>query len=203
MSALPRWIGMPVAALVLVGGVVGAQLANGGGSYEPLRPADPCAERQVTSQAEGIDGLTERLVLLGIDGAACRLHVSREALTLELAQSDDPTDTQVDALRAGLQSAVRRMKGDGSLPPASALVDEALESAELNDLLKRLIRALPDSAIDAALKTDDVLTRAIDDLDLRALLANVDDQQALEQQVEVAVTQAVKDSLEARLRDLL
>ena len=203
MSAPPRWVGMPVAALVLVGGVVGAQLANGGGSYEPLRPADPCAERQVTSRAGGIDGLTERLVLLGIDGAACRLHVSREALTLELAQSDGPTDAQVDALRAGLQSAVRRMKGDGSLPPASALVDEALESADLNDLLKRLIRALPDSAIDAALKTDDVLTRAIDDLDLRALLTNVDDQQALEQQVEVAVTQAVNDSLEARLRDLL
>lgn len=203
MSGMPRWVGMPVAALVLVGGVVGAQLANGGGSYEPLRPADPCAERRVTSQAEGIDGLTERLVLLGIDGAACRLHVSREALTLELAQSDAPTDAQVDALRAGLQSAVRRMKGDGSLPPASELVDEALESADLNDLLKRLIRALPDSAIDAALKTDDVLRRAIDGLDLRALLANANDQQALEKQVEVAVTQAVRDSLEARLRDLL
>ena len=28
----------------------------------------------VTSQADGIDGLTERLVLLGIDGAACRLR---------------------------------------------------------------------------------------------------------------------------------
>lgn len=203
MSRLPRWIGMPVAALVLVCGVVGVQLANGGGTYEPLRPADPCVERPVTSRADGIDGLTERLVLIGIDGAACRLHVSREALTLELAQADDPTDAQIDALRAGLRSAVRRMKADGSLPPASDLVDEALESADLNDLLKRVIRALPDSAIDGALKTDDVLTRAIDDLDLRALLANIDDQRELEQQIEVAVTAAVKDSLRARLRDLL
>jgi hypothetical protein len=201
MSA-PRWIAMPVAALALVCAVVGVQLAHGGGTYEPLRPADPCVERPVTSRAHGIDGLTERLVLIGIDGAACRLHVSREALTLELAQTD-PTDAQVAALRAGLQSAVHRMKGDGSLPPASDLVDEALESADLNDLLKRLIRALPDSVIDAAMKTDDVLRRAIDELNLRALLANVDDQQALEQQIEVAVTQAVKDSLEARLRDLL
>ena len=203
MSALPRWIGLPVAALVLVSGVVGVQLANGGGTYEPLRPADPCVERPVTSRADGIDGLTERLVLIGIDGAACRLHVSREALALELAQADDPTDAQIDALRAGLKAAVSRMKGDGSLPPASELVDESLESADLNDFLKRVIRALPASAIDAALKTDDVLRRAIDDLDLRALLANVDDQQALEQQIEVAVTAAVKDSLEARLRDLL
>ena len=197
-----RWIGMPVAALALVCGVVGVQLANGGGTYEPLRPADPCVERQVTSRADGIDGLTERLVLLGIDGAACRLHVSREALTLELAQTDEPTDAQIDALRNGLHTAVRRMKADGSLPPASALVDEALQSADLNDLLKTLIRALPDSVIDGALKTDDVLTRAIDDLDLRALLADVDDQQALEKRIEVAVTGAVKDSLEARVRDL-
>jgi hypothetical protein len=201
MSA-PRWIGMPVAALALVFGVVGVQLANGGGTYEPLRPADPCVARQVTSRADGIDGLTERLVLLGIDGAACRLHVSREALTLELAQADEPTEAQIDALRSGLHTAVRRMKADGSLPPASALVDEALESADLNDLLKTLIRALPDSVIDSALKTDDVLTRAIDDLDLRALLADVDDQQALEKRIEVAVTGAVKDSLEARVRDL-
>ena len=42
-----------------------------------------------------------------------------------------------------------------------------------------MIRALPDSVIDAALKTDDVLTRAIDDLDLRSLLANLDDQDDL------------------------
>ena len=203
MSALPRWVGLPIAAAVLVCGVVGVQLANGGGTYEPLRPADPCVERPVTSRADGIDGLTERLVLIGIDGAACRLNVSREALTLELAQSGEPTDAQVDAMRAGLTSAVRRMKADGSLPPASELVDEALESADLNGLVKRLIRALPASAIDAALTTDDVLTRAIDDLDLRALLASVDDQRELERQIEVAVTQAVKDSLEARLRDLL
>ena len=203
MSAVPRWAGLPVAAVVLVCGVLGVQVANGGGTYEPLRPADPCVERPVTSRASGIDGLTERLVLLGIDGAACRLHVSREALTLELAQSDAPTDTQVDALRGGLRSAVSRMKADGTLPPASELVDEALESADLNDFLKAAIRVLPDPVIDAALKTDDVLTRAIDDLDLRTVLTNLDDQNALEQQIEVAVTEAVKDSLEARLRSLM
>ena len=130
----------------------------------------------VTSQADGIDGLTERLVLLGIDGAACRLDVSREALTLELAQTGTPTDAQVDALREGLLVAVDRMEDDGTLPPASELVDEALDSADLNGFLEAAIRALPDSVIDAALKTDDVLTRAIEDLDLRAVLANLDDQ---------------------------
>ena len=54
--------------------------------------------------------------------------------------------------------------------------------------------------VDAALKTDDVLTRAITDLDLRTLLANLDDQGDLNQQVQAAVTQAVKDSLVAASR---
>jgi len=57
--------------------------------------------------------------------------------------------------------------------------------------------------IDAALKTDDVLTRTIDNLDLRALLADVDDRQSLDQQLDAAVAQAVRDSLTGRLRDLL
>jgi hypothetical protein len=203
MSGLPRRIGMPVIALILVGGVVGVQLANGGGTYEPLRSADPCAERTVSSQAEGIDGLTERLVLLGIDGAACQLHVSREELALELAEPGTRSDAQIDALRQGLLSAVDRMKDDGSLPPASALVDDALEYADINGLLKTAIRALPGSVINAALKTDDVLVRAIEGLDLRALLTNLEDQNELERQVQVAVTAAVKDSLTDRLRNLL
>ena len=198
-----RMVGLPLAALVLVGGVLGVQVANGGGSFEPLQPADPCVARTVTSRADGIDGLSERLVLLGLDGAACELGVSREALTLELAQTDHPTDAQVDALRAGLLSAVQRMKDDGTLPPASDLVDDALDNADLNGFLEAAVRALPDSLVDAALKTDDVLVRTIDGLDLRAVLENLDDQGDLNQQLNAAITQAVKDSLVGRLRGLL
>ena len=203
MTSPARIAALPVAALVLVTGVLGVQVAYGGGTFEPLRSADPCAARAVTSQADGMDGLTERLVLLGIDGAACRLGVSREALTLELAQPGPRTDAEIDALHEGLLSAVARMKEDGSLPPASELVDEALDNAELNPLLEVAIRALPDSVIDAALKTDDVLIRTINDLDLRSVLANLDNEQDLYQQINAAVTQAVKDSLVDRLRDLL
>jgi hypothetical protein len=203
MSGVVRLAGLPVVAVVLVSSVLGVQLASGGGALEPLRSADPCVARTVTSQADGMDGLTERLVLLGIDGAACRLHISREALTLELAQPGPRTDAEIDALHEGLLSAVERMKDDGSLPPASDLVDEALDNADLNRFLEIAIRALPDSVVDAALKTDDVLVRTIEDLDLRAVLANLDDEQDLYQQINVAVEQAVKDSLVARLRDLL
>ena len=198
-----RAAGLPVVALVLVGGVLAVQLAYGGGTFEPLQPADPCAARVVTTQSEGVEGLTERLVLIGVDDAACRLNVSREALTLELAQPGTRTDAEIGALRQGLLSAVRQMKDDGSLPPASELVDEALDTADLNSFLEAALRAIPDSVIDAALKTDDVLTRAINDLDLRTLLANLDNQQELNQQVEAALTQAVKDALADRLRDLI
>jgi hypothetical protein len=199
----PGNVAMAAAGLALVGGVLTVQLANGGGSFEPLRPADPCVERDVTSQSDGIEGLTERLVLIGVDEAACELGVSREALTLELGQGGTRTDAEIDALHRGLTTAVRRMKDDGSLPPASGLVDEALDSADLNGFLEAAIRALPDPVVDSALKTDDVLVRAIDDLDLREVLADLDDQQGLDAQVEAAVTQAVKDSLADRLRDLL
>jgi hypothetical protein len=203
MTGLARLVGLPAVALALVAGVLGVQVAHGGGSFEPLASADPCAERTVTSRAEGMDGLTERLVLLGIDAAACRLHVSREALTLGLAQPGPRTDAEIEALHQGLLDAVQQMKDDGTLPPASELVDEALDNADLNGFLEAAIRALPDSVINAALKTDDVLTRAIDDLDLRSLLANLDDRDDLNEQVEAAVTRAVKESLADRLRDLV
>jgi hypothetical protein len=203
MTSVPRWIGLPVAAVVMVAGTLVVQATHGGGTYEPLRPADACVERPVTSRATGIDALTERLVLMGLADAACTLGVGREELTLRLARTGDPTDAQVAALRSGLHSAVRQMKAAGSLPRASDLVDEVLDGADLNGFVKRLIRALPDSLVDQALQTDDVLDRTIDDLDLRAILADLDDSSSLDAQIEPVVRRAVEDSLKARLRDLV
>jgi hypothetical protein len=196
-------LALPAIAAVLVSGVLGFQIANGGGDFVPQRTADPCAVRTVNSVSTGIEGLAERLVILGLDGAACRLHVSREALALDLAQQGTPSDAQVNALRAGLLQAVDRMKADGTLPQASELADEALDKSNLNRFVKAAIRLLPDSLINSALKTDDVLRRAINELDLRMLLANLDNPDDLTQQVNAAVTQAVKDSLIARLRSLI
>ena len=198
-----RSAALPVLAAALVAGVLGIQVAHGGGDYAPTRAASPCAARAVTSVSSGIEGLTERLVLLGLDGAACRLGETREALTLELAQSRTPTDAQVTALRQGLLDAVDRMKADNTLPPASDLVDEALDDSNLNGLLKTAIRALPDAVVNAALHTDDVLRRTIGNLDLRMILANLDDPDQLTPQVNAAVTAAVKASLVARLRSLI
>lgn len=198
-----RAVLLPVIAAILVGGVLGIQVANGGGDFAPARAANPCAARAVTSVSPGIEGLGEQLVLLGLDGAACRLHVTREALILDLAQGGSPTNAQVAALRAGLLEAVDRMKQEGTLPPASELAREAVDQANLPFLVEAAIRLVPDSLINASLKTDDVLRRTIDDLDLRALLANLNNPDEISRQIQDAVTQAVKDSLVARLRDLI
>lgn len=199
----PRVLGLPGVAVVLVGGVLAVQVAYGGGTFEPLHPADPCAARHVSSSSEGIDALTEQLVLVGLDNAACSLGTSREALTLDLAQPDTRTDAQVDALHQGLLDAVGEMQTAGTLPPASDLVGDALDQADLNPIVETLVRAVPDSVVDAALETDDVLTRAIEDIDLQELLGDLSDPDALDARVQAAVTQAVKDSLVARLQSLV
>jgi hypothetical protein len=199
-----RAVTLPVVAAALISGVLGLQLANGGGDFTPSRPASPCVQRTVTPVSTGIDGLGERLVLLGLDGAACRLGVTREALTLRLAQpKPPPTDAEINAVRAGLLEAVDRMKADHTLPRPSELTDEALANSNLNGFLKAAIRALPDSVINSALKTDDVLKRAINGLDLRQLLSNLDDSDDLTEQINAAVTDAVKQALLARLRGLI
>lgn len=204
MNAAVRFAALPAVALALVLGVAGVQVAAGGGDFRPLAPADACADRAATpSRADGIEGLTEQLVLRGVDDAACTLGVSREALTLELAQQDEPTDAQVDALRDGLRSAVGELADEDLLPPSSSLVDEALDGADINRFLAAGIRALPDSVIDDALPTEDVLTRAVDELDVRAILSDLDDADALRDEVEPAVMQAVRDELLDRLRNLV
>jgi hypothetical protein len=190
-------------AVVLVAGVLGVQLAYGGGQFEPLRPADPCRERTVASQSSGIEGLTEELVLLGLDGAACELGTSRESLTLTLGTGAEVSTAEVRALRAGLRSAVRRMDREGDLPPVSELLDEALDSADLNGFVKAALKAVPDSVVDAALKTDDVLLRAVDELDLRAVLSDLSSPSALNREVEAAVTVAVREALVDRVRSLV
>ena len=198
-----RGAALPVLAAVAISGVLGVQLGNGGGQFTPLRPGDPCAVRMVSSVSTGIEALTERLVLLGLDGAACRLGLSREAFALQLARPGPRTAAQVNAVRAGLLRAVARMKADGTLPRSSSLVNEAVAGSKLNVFVKAAIRALPDSLIDKNLKTDDVLRRTINDLDLERLLSNLDDPDDLNTQITAAVTKAVKAALVARLRDLL
>lgn len=190
-----RAAALPALAVVLVGGVLGVQLANGGGHYNVARPADSCIARPVSSVATGIDGLTEQLVLTGLDAAACQIGMSREAFALQLAQPGTHTDAQINALRTGLLIAVDTLKADGKLPKASQLAREAVEDSNLSGFRKAALRAIPDSLIDRSLTTDDVLRRTINDLDLRVLLANLGNRREMTTQVNTAVMKAVLERL--------
>lgn len=199
-----RALMLPALALGCSAVLLGVQTANGGGDFVPVQAADPCVPRQVTAASTtSTDALGELLVLYGLDGAACRLGQSREAYVLELGIATDFTDPQIDALRGGLLGAVERLRNEGRLPSAAALADEALAEADLNPIVKRLVQALPDGVVNSALKTDDVLRRAVTDLDLRTLLGELEDPAEVQRLITAAITEAVKDSLRARLRDLV
>jgi hypothetical protein len=199
-----RALTLPALAIALSAGVLGVQAANGGGDFVPVSAADPCVPRTVTAASTtSIDALGELLVLYGLDGAACRLGVSRETYVLDLGLTTDFSDAKLEALRGGLLDAVDRLKAEGQLPPASELADEALAEADLNPFVKRLVTALPDGVVNSALRTDDVLRRAVTDLDLRTLLGELEDPAEVQRLITAAITEAVQDSLRARLRDLV
>jgi hypothetical protein len=195
----PPGVTLPLGAAALVGVVLGGQVAFGGWDLGPDRAENPCRARSVAAVSTGLEGLGEQLVLLGLDGAACRLHTTREALVLRLAQPAARSDTEVDAVRDGLHDAVDRLDAAHRLPPASALLDEALAGSGLSGLAKTALRALPDSLINNRLPTAAVLRRAVDDLDVRALLSHVTDPAQAQALVTAAVRKAVIDQLIAGL----
>ena len=195
-----RALSLPLIAVLLVAGVLGVQVAAGGRDYVPRRPADPCAARAIPPLPAQMEPVAERIVLLGLDGAACRLGISRERLVLALA---DPRSLDPDApaaLKAGLRDAVERLDREGRLPKVSQLLGEALEQADLPGFVKTLIAAIPDETVDSALPTGPLLRRAIDELDVDELVRELDDPDQLESAIRSAILQAARDEILDRLR---
>lgn len=139
MSRAAGWI---VAAL-LVSGVVLVAVELGKGALEEPQPkiANPCQPRH--GRTGGIDATIQRIVLDGLDGAACRLHTTREELVLSLgggsAVLPRPWDehTVEVALRAGLLRAVDDAERRGDIPGFLApLVRRLVERAPLDKLVQ-------------------------------------------------------------------
>lgn len=72
------------AAVIIAAGLPLSYVALGGGSYSTPGVADPCVTRQWRNP-DGLDRTLEQIVLSALDGAACDLGVTREALALALA----------------------------------------------------------------------------------------------------------------------
>jgi hypothetical protein len=117
-----------IAAVVLIAVEVAAM-------HSPPRIADPCLPRPEFS-GHGLDAAVQRVVLDGLDGAACRLGTSREQLVLSIAGDPDlhvhASDAEVAAaVRAGVLRALDQAAARGDVPSIAL------------PFLRRLVQELP------------------------------------------------------------
>ena len=119
-------IGAVVASLLLVG----AYLAAGGSSYEPEQVQNPCKPRP-WSNPQTLGQIANQFTISALDGAACKLGVSREALARAQATPEGrkrfaekygiDDEKLAKAIRAGLLRAVDDAEEAGALSPILAV----------------------------------------------------------------------------------
>ena len=191
---------LPLIAALLVAAVLAVEVRAGGGDYVPRRPADPCVARAIGPIPPRMEPVVERLVLLGLDRAACRLGVPRERLVLALADRKSLDPKTIPALKAGLRDAVDRLDRERRLPKVSQLLPEVLAQAQLPGLVKTLIAVIPAGTVDRALPTGPLLRRAVDELDVGRLVQNLGDPAQLQSAIQSALLRAARDQILAGLR---
>jgi hypothetical protein len=128
------------AVLVLV------YLAAGGASYAPAKTQDPCKPRPWRNP-QGIQEIAQQFSLSALDGAACKLGVTRETLVQALATPESRErfakrygidDAQLAAaIRAGLLRAVDDAEEAGALSPLIGVpLRQALRSVPLEQAIE-------------------------------------------------------------------
>jgi hypothetical protein len=128
-------------ALLLSGvALVGVELGKGALDEPAPKIANPCQPRE--GRTGGIDATIQRIVLDGLDGAACRLHTTREELVLSLGGGTGATrrwdeHTIEVALRAGLLRSVDAAEQRGDVPSFLApALRNLVEHAPLDQLVR-------------------------------------------------------------------
>ncbi|HXR29728.1 MAG TPA: hypothetical protein VN752_01135 [Solirubrobacterales bacterium] len=146
MSAESRARALVIGAAVAAVALAGTYLAAGGSSYAPAKTQDPCKDR-AWRNPEGLDQIAEQFSLSALDGAACELGVTREALARALATPESRErfterygieDAQLArAIRAGLLRAVDDAEDAGALNPLLAVpLRETIKSIPLNQAIE-------------------------------------------------------------------
>jgi hypothetical protein len=117
--------------------LVAVYLALGGASYAPAKVADPCAQRDWT-EPDGLAEVGEQIVLSALDGAACKIGVSREDIVLAFENED--------TLRAfGREHGVSQNELEGlARTGLERAVTDAVEAGALTPRLAKLIRDVVD-----------------------------------------------------------
>jgi hypothetical protein len=123
-------------ALVLVELGKGAAGAGSGTVANPCRPRPPLS-------GHGIDATIQRIVLDGLDGAACQLGTTREQLVLSFGGGAGGPKLRWDrhtievALRAGLLRAVDEAERRGDVPSFLApVLRRVIENVPLDRLIQ-------------------------------------------------------------------
>jgi hypothetical protein len=137
------WIAVAalVALLVGAGALIAVEFAEGASSTGELAIQDPC-ESRAPYPGDGLDATLQRVVLDGLDGAACELGTTREELVLSFEPRSGvepiPWDDETieNAVRAGLLAAIDDAEERGSLNGIVATVmREIVERAPLQWLI--------------------------------------------------------------------
>ena len=204
-----RGLALIATAIVLSAGLLVVQLASGGADFVPQRAADPCQVREQTGE-DDLEGLTEAVVLTGIDEAACELGVSRERLLLALPSEQDRaelarelgTDERglAQAIEDGMRTGVDRLEEAGQLPKVSVLLPSIADELGIP---QSLVDLLPDSLVDDLLPTASVLRWSLDRIDVNDVLADIDDGRSLETALRDALVQGAIEEVKERIRDAL
>jgi hypothetical protein len=127
--------------LAAAAALIGLELAQGAARSVSPPIANPCRARSPFS-GSGVDAAIQRIVLDGLDGAACRLGTTREKLVLSLGPGSGRIDhadrkTVEKAIRAGLLRAVDEAERRGDLPSFLASVARrVVESAPVDSLIR-------------------------------------------------------------------
>jgi len=114
------------AALVVI------ERSSGGTDYAARQVTSPCTATSDPFPGDGLDATLQRIVLSGLNGAACELGTTREALVLSLAPNSGFTDVDWDeltaerALRQGFERSIDDAEDRGSLPGWGASILRAV-----------------------------------------------------------------------------
>ena len=130
-----KWIVVLLAAAVVF---LAVELGMGAWGFGEVKRVDPCTAT-TPSLGSGLDAGLQRIVLDGLNGAACRLHTTREELVQALGTSGGKWSEQQiqDAVRAGLVGAVDKAEHRGDIPGIVApLLREAARHAPIKFLIQ-------------------------------------------------------------------
>lgn len=133
-------------SIAVSGVLVLAYLAAGGASYAPAKVQDPCKPRPWRNP-QGLQEIAQQFSLSALDGAACKLGVTRETLVRALASQESREkfaqhygigDAKLAAaIRAGLVRAVDDAEEAGALSPLiAAPLRQAVRSIPLEQAIE-------------------------------------------------------------------